>query len=144
MMTQISKYALVAILVLILYLLISGNLLSLSPAVIALQLLALGLSVWARRSFNPDQFSIHAEPKQGQILLNGPYRLIRHPMYAAALLLIWAGVVAHMSPANLLIGVIAAAIIAVRITVEEQYLRTRYPGYAAYSGQTKRLIPYVI
>ena len=144
MMKQISKLALLILIVTILYLLISGNLLALSPVVIAAQLLAIALSVWARRTFQTDQFSIQAEPQEGQLLLKGPYQFIRHPMYAAALLLIWSGILGHISPVNLLIGVSITGVIAIRIVVEEQYLRTRYPGYTDYSHRTKRLIPLII
>lgn len=144
MVKLISKSALLIMIVAILYLLISGNLLALSPFVIAMQLLAVALSVWSRRSFQPDQFSIHAEPKEGQLLLRGPYQYIRHPMYAAALLFIWSGIWAHTSPINLVIGVIVTGIIGVRIGIEEQYLRTRYPDYAEYSHRTKRIIPLII
>jgi protein-S-isoprenylcysteine O-methyltransferase Ste14 len=144
MVKLISKSALLIMIVAILYLLSSGNLLSLSPSVIAVQLLAVALSVWSRRSFQPDQFSIHAEPKKGQLLSRGPYQYIRHPMYAAALLLIWSGIWAHTSPVNLAIGVIVTGIVGVRIGIEEQHLRTRYPDYAEYSHRTKRIIPLII
>jgi len=143
-MKLISKFTLPIMIVTILYLLISGNLLSLSPFVIAAQLLAIALSVWARRSFQPDQFSIHAEPKEGQLLLRGPYQYIRHPMYAAVLLLIWSGIWAHISPVNLVIGVIVTGIVAVRIVIEEQSLHTHHPDYVAYSHRTKRIIPLII
>lgn len=144
MMKLISKFALLIIILAILYLLISGNLFSLSPLVIAAQLLAIALSIWARRSFQADQFSIREEPKEGQLLLRGPYQYIRHPMYAAALLLIWSGIWSHISPINLIIGLIVTGVVAVRIVIEEQYLRIRYPDYATYSHKTKRIIPIII
>lgn len=143
-MKLISKLSLLFVLATILYLLLSGNLFSLSPFVIAAQLLAAALSVWARRSFHTGQFSIQAEPKEGQLLLRGPYRFIRHPMYAAALLLIWSGILGHISPINLIIGAIITGVVAVRIVVEEQHLRTCFPDYAEYSQITKRIIPLVI
>ena len=144
MMKFISKFALLILIIAILYLLLSGNLLSLSPVVIIVQLLAVALSVWARRSFQADQFSIQAEPKEGQLLLRGPYRFIRHPMYAAALLLIWSGILGHISPVNLAIGVGVTCVVAIRIVTEEQYLHTRYPSYTEYAHKTKRLIPLII
>ena len=143
-MKLISKLALLIVIVVILYLLISGNLLSLSPFVIAAQVLAVALSIWARQSFQADQFSIHAEPKEGQLLLRGPYRFIRHPMYAAVLLLIWSGILGHFSPVNLAIGVGVTCVVAIRIVTEEQYLSTRYPSYPEYAHKTKRLIPLII
>lgn len=144
MMKLISKISLLLVIGTILYLLLSGNLFSPSIFVIATQVLAVALSVWARQSFQSGQFSIQAEPRDGQLLLRGPYRFIRHPMYAAALLLIWSGILGHLSPINLIIGVIITGVVAVRIVVEEQYLRTCYPDYAEYSQITKRIIPLLI
>lgn len=143
-MKSVSKIALVVLILAILYLLISGNLLSLSPFVAAGQLLAVAAGVWARRSFVPGQFSVHAEPAEGQLLSNGPYRYIRHPMYAAALLLVWSGILGHISPITVAVGMITTAVVAIRITVEEQFLRTRYPGYEEYTHKTKRVLPFLV
>lgn len=64
MMKIISKIAWPVLGIAILYLIFSGNFFSLSPFVIAGQLLAVALSAWARRSFQGGQFSIHAEPAE--------------------------------------------------------------------------------
>jgi protein-S-isoprenylcysteine O-methyltransferase Ste14 len=144
MMKLIAKFALLILIIALLYLLISGNLLSRSPFVIAAQLLAVALSLWARRSFQAGQFNIHAEPKEGQLLLRGPYRFIRHPMFASALLLIWSSILGHVSPLNLIIGVVITGVVAIRIAVEEELLRTHYPDYPEYSRKTTRLIPFII
>lgn len=143
-MNTISRIALLVLIVAIFYLLITGNLLSMSPLVVAGQLLAVVVSIWARRSFMAGQFSPHAEPLEGQLLSSGPYRHIRHPMYAAALLLVWSGILGYISPLTIAIGAIATAFAATRITVEEQLLRTRFPGYEEYAHKTKRLIPFVV
>lgn len=144
MMKLTSKFALLILIGTILYLLISGNLFSLSPLVIAAQLLAVALNLWARRSFQAGQFNIYPEPKEGQLLSRGPYQFIRHPMYASALLLIWSSILGHISPLNVLIGVMFTGVVAIRIVIEEQLLCTRYPDYVEYSRQTKRIIPLII
>jgi protein-S-isoprenylcysteine O-methyltransferase Ste14 len=144
MMKSISKFALLILIVAIMYLLISGNLLSPSPFVIAAQLGAVLLGIWARRSFQAGQFSIHADPKEGQLLRTGPYQFIRHPMYAAALLLIWSSILGHASLINAVMGVIVTGVIVIRIATEEQFLRTRYPDYAEYSRKIRRIIPFTI
>ncbi len=144
MLKLISKFALLIIFLAILYLLISGNLFSTSPFVIAGQLLAVALSVWARRSFQAGQFSIHAEPAEGTLLFSGPYQFIRHPMYAATLLLIWSSILGHLSISSVVVGLIVAIVIAVRIMTEEQFLQTHYPEYANYSLKTKRIVPFII
>jgi protein-S-isoprenylcysteine O-methyltransferase Ste14 len=143
-MKLIAKLALPLLIVAILSLLISGNLLSPSPFVIAAQLCAIALSVWARRSFQVDQFNIHPEPKEGPLLLTGPYQVIRHPMYAAALLLIWSSILGHLSLLTVVVGLMVTGVVAVRIVVEEQFLRTRFPDYAAYVHKTKRIIPFIL
>jgi protein-S-isoprenylcysteine O-methyltransferase Ste14 len=143
-MKLISKFALLIVILAILYLLISGNLFSRSPLIIAGQLLALALGIWARRSFQGGQFSIHAEPAGGSLLLTGPYQFIRHPMYTFALLLVWVSILGHLSLITVVVGLIVTGVIAIRIVTEEQFLQARYPDYAEYSGQTKRIIPFII
>jgi protein-S-isoprenylcysteine O-methyltransferase Ste14 len=145
-MKLISKFALLILILAILYLLISGKLLSWSPFVIAGQLLAVALAVWTRRSFQGKQFSINAEPIEGEgsLLATGPYQVIRHPMYASALLLLWSSILGHISIINVIIGLVVTGVMAVRIVTEEQFLNARFPSYAEYSLKTKRVIPYVI
>ncbi|MEP6946638.1 MAG: methyltransferase [Acidobacteriota bacterium] len=144
MIRTISKLALLITVVAILYLLFSGSLISPSPFIITGQLLAVALSIWARRSFQGGQFSIHAEPSEGPLLSSGPYRFIRHPMYAAALLLIWTSILGHLSLVTVVIGLIITAVIGVRLMTEDQLLLSRFPEYAEYSRTTKRIIPFII
>ena len=126
------------------YLAASGSLFSTNPLVIAGQLLAVALSIWARRSFTRGQFSIHPEPAGDRVIENGPYKIIRHPMYAAALLLVWSGILGHISTINLAIGLVITILIANRMIFEERILAERLTGYAAYALRTKRLIPFVL
>ena len=110
MMKLISKLALLILIIAILYLLISGNLFSRSPLIIAGQLLAIALGIWARRSFQGEQFSINAEPVAGSLLLTGPYHFIRHPMYTFALLFVWTSILGHLSLITVAIGLIASRV----------------------------------
>lgn len=144
MMKLISKFALLILIIAILSLLISGNLFSRSPFIIAGQLLAVALGIWARRSFQGEQFTIHAEPVAGPLLLTGPYRFIRHPMYTFALLFVWVSILGHLSLVTVVVGLIVTSAIAIRIVTEEQFLRAHYPDYTEYSRKTKRIIPFII
>lgn len=143
-MKLISKLALPVLLIALLFLLIRGDLLSSSPYVIAAQLLAIALSVWTRRSFGAGQFKVSEEPAEGALLKSGPFKFIRHPMYAAALLFLWASILGHWSIINAMIGLVVTGFIAVRIITEEQLLRSRYPEYIEYSKITRRIIPYLV
>jgi protein-S-isoprenylcysteine O-methyltransferase Ste14 len=78
------------------------------------------------------------------VIRRGPYRLIRHPMYAAALVLIWATVLSHPSLLCLLVGAAVTVVVMPRILDEERRLRDRYPKYADYARSTKALVPFVL
>jgi protein-S-isoprenylcysteine O-methyltransferase Ste14 len=77
---------------------VTRNLLDASPYVIGAQAIAVTLSVWARRSFPTNTYRVAAPPGASSIIRRGPYRFVRHPMYSAALLFIWAAILSHLSP----------------------------------------------
>ncbi len=120
------------------------SLISASPLVIAGQVAAVALVVWARRSFTRGSFRVTADPAADTILRRGPYRYIRHPMYAAAGLFVWSSVLGHWSLPTAAIGVAVLALMALRIVVEERLLRAHYPDYRQYAQSTKYVIPFVL
>jgi protein-S-isoprenylcysteine O-methyltransferase Ste14 len=144
MMNLITKFSLAIVILIILSLFISGNVLSPSPFVIAGQLLAVALNIWARTTFQKGQFKIQAEPGAGTMLTSGPYKIIRHPMYAAVLLFIWSSILGHLSVITIIIGLIGTSVATIRIVNEEKLLKAQYPDYAEYSRKTWRIIPFII
>jgi protein-S-isoprenylcysteine O-methyltransferase Ste14 len=142
--TVISRYALLLVIAVVVLLAATNRLFSPSAVVIAAQVLAVGIVLWARRSFPTKTFRVDATPSAETVIRRGPYRWIRHPMYAAALLFIWAAVLAHLSLWTLTLGVVTVVIAALRVVFEEQVLRERYPDYAAYARGTKAIVPYLI
>ena len=111
-----------------------------------MQGLAVALMLWARWTFGRRSFHAAADPTEGGLVTTGPYRYWRHPIYAAVLLFVWAGVLAQGTlPAMLAVLLAATATVAtgVRIHAEEVALRTAFPAYAAYARSTSRLIPFV-
>ena len=138
-----SILPLISILAAIVLLGLTGNLFSSSPFVIAAQVAAVLLNVWARTSFKKGTFRVTAAPSGTSVITRGPYRLIRHPMYSAALLFIWAGVAGHLSAFTVAIGIAATILCIIRVIVEERLLRATFPDYLGYSKSTKALIPYV-
>jgi protein-S-isoprenylcysteine O-methyltransferase Ste14 len=138
---SVSGYLLMVVGVLLLYLV--DGLFSLSPVVIALQAMAFLLMVWARITFKTRSFHLSATPTEGGLVTTGPYKFIRHPIYASVLLFVWPGVVANWSVENALYGCLVFAGAFTRIACEEPLVRARYPEYQQYAEKTKRLIPYV-
>ena len=75
-------------------------------------------------------------------VVDGPYRFVRHPGYAATLVAVLSGGVALGSWLAML-PVLGFAVVFVRRTlVEDRLLQLELPGYAAYAQQVpSRLIP---
>lgn len=111
---------------------------------VAAQAVAVGIMLWARLVFGGRSFHAGADPTEGGLVMTGPYRFIRHPIYTAILLFLWAGVASHGTTLSLLTAIVATAATAVRLVAEEDLVVDRYPEYAAYAARTKRLIPFVI
>jgi protein-S-isoprenylcysteine O-methyltransferase Ste14 len=77
-----------------------------------------------------------------QVISTGPYALIRHPMYAGALLMLSAGALALGSlPALALTAGLGLAMV-FRLLAEERFLAHQLPGYEAYRAKVRwRLLP---
>ncbi len=139
----IVKYTSGVVLLGVIVLIIKGDFFSLSPIVIALQVVAVLVVLYARYTFRNQQFGFTANPGSGPLLEKGPYRIIRHPMYASVMLLIWASILGHWSIVNGLIGVIVLTFTLTRVTAEERLLKERYPEYTEYMARTRMMVPYI-
>ena len=123
--------------------LVTRNLFSSSALVIFLQVVALLLFLWARVTFGRRSYHVVADPTEGGLVTGGPYRYIRHPIYAAMCLLTLAGAAGHWSWRAGLCGGLVLASAVTRIICEETLVAARYPEYAQYAATTWRMIPYV-
>lgn len=85
------------------------------------------------------------EVQQGQTVVStGLYGIVRHPMYAATLLLFQSMPLVLGSVPAFLVFLCYPAIIAKRILGEEEILKRDLPGYAEYLDKVRwRLIPYI-
>jgi protein-S-isoprenylcysteine O-methyltransferase Ste14 len=104
---------------------------------------AYGLAVWAMTANEYFSSVARIQKDRGQVVVEaGPYRLVRHPAYAGALLAslavpVMLGTLWALAPA-----VINVAALFVRTELEDQLLRDELDGYRAYARKTRyRLIP---
>ena len=119
------------------------SLFGVGPTVISIQVFAGLIMLWSRVTFGKRSFHASASPTSGGLITTGPYKFIRHPIYASILYFTWAGISAHFSIINILLGVTVTAGLFIRILAEERLVGTLYPNYLLYAARTKRIIPYI-
>jgi protein-S-isoprenylcysteine O-methyltransferase Ste14 len=83
------------------------------------------------------------EVAEGQhVIDSGPYAVVRHPMYAGALVMIAGIPLALGSWWGLIAAVVLVPILVWRLLREETFLAANLPGYDAYRGRVRyRLAP---
>jgi protein-S-isoprenylcysteine O-methyltransferase Ste14 len=128
----------------VLGLIAQGAILAGTPIMIAAQAAAALLMLWARHTFGLRSFHAGANPTKGGLVTTGPFRYLRHPIYAAILLFLSAAVLSHLSLATISLALVSAIGVAMRIFAEERLLIERYPEYAVYTKHTKRIIPFLL
>jgi len=79
-----------------------------------------------------------------KVISTGPYALVRHPMYASALLYLIGTPLALRSYWGLLALVFMMSFLIWRLVDEEKFLAKNLPGYMEYEKKVQhRLVPYV-
>lgn len=97
--------------------------------------------VFRENTYTRATIAVSAEQK---VISTGPYSLVRHPMYAGAMLLLVATPIALGSWVALPFVVPLMLVIAVRLLDEEKFLRANLRGYAEYCEKVRyHLIPFV-
>ena len=89
---------------------------------------------WLGRSF-----SIMAQARR--LVTGGPYRIIRHPLYACEVIALAGIILSKPSWPAIAIASIAMVFQYLRIRNEEKVLQQTFPEYSAYARTTPMLIP---
>jgi protein-S-isoprenylcysteine O-methyltransferase Ste14 len=114
------------------------------PPTLFLLSVAVVLGVWTLGYNRWGNFNIRPELRSGaRLVTGGPYRRIRHPMYASVLLGVGALVVADSRPWRIALLAALLVVLLLKAAREEEYLRAAFPEYAAYASRTWRLVPFV-
>jgi len=98
-------------------------------------LAGVSIAIWALFSLGR---SFDVAPVDRELVQKGPYKFVRHPMYASEIISILAIVLLDLSPMNIIFTVLLIATIVLRIYWEENIIS----GYKPYVDQVRsRLIP---
>jgi protein-S-isoprenylcysteine O-methyltransferase Ste14 len=79
-----------------------------------------------------------------RVIATGPYRVVRHPMYAGAMLLLLVTPLALGSWVALPFPLPLILVVVIRLLEEEKFLLANLNGYAAYCQKVRyRLVPFI-
>jgi len=76
-----------------------------------------------------------------RLVVVGPYRYVRNPMYCAVVLFATAEVLAYRDPWKIACWIVLALVLFAKALLEERALRALFPGYEAYARRVRRFIP---
>ena len=80
-------------------------------------------------------------PQARGLVVSGPYKRLRHPLYAAELVSMFGLMLEFSQPWALLVFVVATLSLVPRMDLEENVLTAAFPEYADYARRTWRVIP---
>jgi len=114
------------------------------PPWIWLELTGLGILVWAIVTMKPHRVSpLPAVRPNSKLVTAGPYRWIRHPMYTGVLLTMGALVLDQWTIGRGGVWMILLVDLVIKLHYEEGLLRERFPEYATYQQQSRKIFPFV-
>jgi protein-S-isoprenylcysteine O-methyltransferase Ste14 len=117
------------------------------PRVIALVsgvLMLLSGGLLLIRSFQSLGKSLTALPaplQKAELVTDGPYRLTRHPIYGALILLTFGWALAWTSAVGLVAAAATTVVLFLKSLKEEAWLVEKFPDYPAYRARTRRFMP---
>jgi protein-S-isoprenylcysteine O-methyltransferase Ste14 len=108
------------------------------------------ITIWILRQFGKLDKAIQDANRLGfektiQLVIRGPYHLIRHPMYDLLLCLAWGVVLKQFTLlSGLLVTLVSLMLYLTAILEERENLRIFGKEYVAYMHSTKRFIPFLL
>ena len=110
-----------------------------------LQIMGLTIGLWGITAMKLDNLNIQPEVKQNAVFIsNGPYKLIRNPMYTGLLIFFGISVFTNFNYLRLSVLTVLTIVLLMKIFMEERFLSERFEKeYLDYKKKTYRLIPFI-
>jgi len=101
-------------------------------------------AIWARAFLGSNWSSVAAVKQNHELILRGPYAVVRHPIYTG-LLLALAGTAITVGEIRAFIGLgLGFIAFLLKSAAEERFMHEEFSGeYARYSQRVRRLIPFI-
>lgn len=111
---------------------------------IAITLTGIGLTVWARVHLGRNWSGLVTVKADHQLIMTGPYRLMRHPIYAGLLLGFAGSALARTNVAGLLALALVLWALWRKLRLEERWMNEQFGShYQDYSERVSALVPHL-
>ncbi|GGK94183.1 methyltransferase family protein [Deinococcus radiotolerans] len=107
----------------------------------ALSVGGLVLLIWSGRALGRHLTPLPTPVRGGVLVQRGPYRLVRHPIYAALLLLAGGWTVARGGRTRVTATLLLAGLLRHKARIEDDALARLHPDHAAYRARTGAFLP---
>jgi protein-S-isoprenylcysteine O-methyltransferase Ste14 len=102
------------------------------------------LAGWAVKVMRLGHFNISPAIKEGALLVtHGPYRYIRHPMYASLLLAGLGLLIITFSWLRLACFFVLWLVLYLKLRIEEKLLAEHFPEYPSYKKRSRMFFPWL-
>jgi protein-S-isoprenylcysteine O-methyltransferase Ste14 len=99
---------------------------------------------WAIGTMQLDNLRITPSPaEKTRLIMKGPYRIVRHPMYLSLLFIMFPPVIAQFSQFRLIMSILMVIDLVIKLNYEEKLLSLKFEEYVSYRKKTFRLIPFI-
>jgi protein-S-isoprenylcysteine O-methyltransferase Ste14 len=106
--------------------------------------LGVAFAAWARHTLGGNWSAIVTIKEDHELIVTGPYRSVRHPIYTGLLLGILGSGITLGEIRGLAAFFVVLAAFAVKMQEEERFMRTQFPdAYPDYEKRVRKLIPFV-
>ena len=101
--------------------------------------------LWARAVLGRNWSGTVTLKEDHELIVRGPYRLVRHPIYTGILAMLVATAIQQRHIAGMFGLIFVFASFWIKLNNEEEVMHKQFPDqYAAYEERVKRIIPFVL